>query len=297
MLNISHNHTKSKRPCAIGLILGCLLALMGTSGCSTFRTGPGFSTQVLQQAQEKNFVQDRLHTGLFYLAIFARLPPHSDFLHVYIEGDGQAFSSRHSQSEDPTPKDPVALQLALRDPADAVLWIARPCQYLSDEALRTCPSRYWSGDRYSEEVIAATNAAIEAMVRKAGTRKIGLVGYSGGGTVATLVAARRTNVAWLVTVGANLDHALWTRLHGVTPLVGSLNPIDFAATLRSLPQRHLLGEHDQIVPPPVIDSYLDKLGRPPNARLQVIADFDHHCCWPERWPQLLFQAGVLEVQP
>jgi hypothetical protein len=287
MLNSSHNRAKSPPPYTGALC--CLLALAGASGCSTLRVEGGVPAPVLQQAREGNFVEARLHAGSFDLTTFARLPPHSAELHVYIEGDGQAYSTRYSLSEDPTPEDPIALKLALRDPAAAVLWIARPCQYLNREALQACPSRYWSTGRYAEEVVTAIDAVIEVVAREVGARNIGLVGYSGGGTIAALVSARRKDVAWLVTVGANLDHALWTRLHGLTPLSGSLNPIDFAATLRSVPQRHYLGERDQIVPQTVINSYLDKLGRPTNAKLEVIADFDHHCCWPERWPQLLRQ--------
>ncbi len=295
MLNSSHKPPKSPRTRPALLLAGCVLALL--SGCSSPGTDRGISGEILQQAQKEKFTGGRVHAGAFDLAVFARLPPQADTLHVYIEGDGRAYSSRYRLSDDPTPEDPVALEMALRDPADAVLWVARPCQYLDVEARRGCPSRYWAGDRYSSDVVAAIDAAIESVARWIGARRIGLVGYSGGGTVAALVAARRKDVAWLLTVGANLDHALWTRLHGVPPLRGSLNPVDFAAVLRSVPQQHYLGAHDQIVPPAVIESYLDRLGRPSHAALTIIADYDHHCCWPERWPRLLLQAETLKIKP
>jgi hypothetical protein len=66
-------------------------------------------------------------------------------------------------------------------------------------------------------VISASNQAVDALKQRYGAQEIVLVGYSGGGAVAALVAARRTDVVRLVTVAGNLDHLAWTHLHSVPP--------------------------------------------------------------------------------
>ena len=124
--------------------------------------------------------------------------------------------------------------------------------------------------------------------------KIGLVGYSGGGAIAALIAARRPNVAWLVTVAANLDHKYWTNLHNLTPLSGSLNPADYAARLQSLPQLHLVGGKDTIVPPQVSQSYVNKFTDTSHIKVRRMTGFDHECCWVKVWPQLLCDDRLFE---
>jgi pimeloyl-ACP methyl ester carboxylesterase len=118
-------------------------------------------------------------------------------------------------------------------------------------------------------------------------KKTGLVGYSGGGSIAVLLAARRQDIAWLVTIGANLDLGFWTTLHDVTPLSGSLNPAYYAASIQKLPQLHLIGEKDKIVPASVSRAYLDKVVDKENIRFKTISGFDHQCCWADIWPQPL----------
>ena len=48
-----------------------------------------------------------------------------------------------------------------------------------------------------------------------------LIGYSGGGTLAWLMASRIPETTRVVTIAANLDIDEWTRIHGDSPLSGS----------------------------------------------------------------------------
>ena len=50
------------------------------------------------------------------------------------------------------------------------------------------------------------------------------LGYSGGGTLAMLLAPRFDQTTDVVTVAANLDIDAWTDRHGYSRLSGSLNP-------------------------------------------------------------------------
>lgn len=229
-------------------------------------------------------------SGPFTLVGFRsiRAPSNGD-LSVYIEGDGFAWVTKTQLSSDPTPRIPIALELASEDPSANRLYLARPCQYQSDADLARCNPKYWSGARYSEEVIAAMNAAIDQTVRATGAKRLRLFGFSGGGAIAALIAARRTDVVQLVTVAGNLDHAAWTTVRKVSPLSASLNPADMTSALSRIPQIHFVGKDDTDVPPKVAQSYRSRFSDPARISIIEVPGADHDCCWVERWPGLLKQ--------
>lgn len=204
---------------------------------------------------------------------------------VYIEGDGLAFLSAVRISDDPTPKDPLALKLALRDPRPNVVYIARPCQFVTGPNRRNCSYAYWTFARYNERVIASVDSAVTALRAEANAPGVLLYGYSGGGAVAALLAARRTDVVRLTTIAGVLDHARWTSMDGMTPLDASLNPPDVAAALEKIPQLHYSGAEDTVVPTAVARSFVARFRTPPP--LVVLPGVDHDCCWVNRWSGLL----------
>lgn len=205
---------------------------------------------------------------------------------VYIEGDGRAWRGRRPPL-DPTPPDPMGLHLAALDPAPAVLWIGRPCMYLHDAM--ACDMRWWTSHRYADAVV---HALLEVVRRRVpAPRALTLLGHSGGGALATLMAAKAQgapglHIASLVTVAAPLDLAGWTTLFEVSPLSGSLDPMLSAAGLADLPQRHLAGGRDEVVPVAVVQRFVRALPVPNRARLEVFAQHAHRCCWHEDWPAL-----------
>ena len=215
-------------------------------------------------------------------------------LTVYIEGDGFAWISGSQPSDDPTPREPVALQMALAQPQGEAAYLARPCQYTmgSSASARVCAQRYWTDERFAPQVIHAESQALDELKRRRGASRLILVGYSGGGAVAALLAARRTDVDALVTVAGNLDHRAWAGLHGARPLQGSLNPIDEAHKLVHLAQWHLAGAQDRVVPPQIARSFVERLGAAPMAVLAVEPGFDHACCWAREWPRLWAQLPI-----
>ncbi len=218
----------------------------------------------------------------------ARSSSAGDTLTIYIEGDGRAWLSRERPSADPTPAQPLALQLALRHPREqAVAYLARPCQYVQGAARQSCATAWWTGKRFAPEVIAASNHAVEQLKQRSAARQLVLVGFSGGGAVAALIAAQREDVVRIVTLAGNLDTQAWTTLQRITPLRGSLNPADAWQRLQQIPQLHLIGAEDRIMPAAVAHAY--RAHFPPRAPLQlrVVPGFDHHCCWLEQWPALL----------
>lgn len=207
---------------------------------------------------------------------------------VYIEGDGRAWVSAHTPSPDPTPVNPVALQLAVIDRAENVVYLARPGQYSVDGTDR----RYWLSARFSAEVVDSYLVSIRELARELAAPAIHLVGFSGGGAIAVLVADRlqasdmNTTRLTVRTVGGNLDIEAWTRMLRLTPLSGSLNPADVAARLVTVPQRHLIGLRDRQVPRAVLDAYLARL--PDRGCVEVVeVDVGHGGPWQDAWSRAL----------
>ena len=265
----------------------CLTALV-LAGCG--------STPQLRDGREVAEVMAGSHgwqplsfdVGMFVLKGYARPGPGSDLM-VYIEGDGRAWIKRHVPSNDPTPKDPIALRLAIIDPAPKVLYLGRPCQYTTQNTMKGCHRRFWTISRFSQLVVEAMDAALTQAKKRLGAERLHLIGYSGGGALAVLLASRRKDIATVITVAGNLDHQAWTRKHRVTPLSDSLNPVDAAFSVRDRPQVHLVGLEDDVMPPLVARSFLERMGKPSKARLVTIPGFDHRCCWVKAWAGLLAQ--------
>ena len=210
----------------------------------------------------------------------------SDLLTIYIEGDGLAWITPTLPSQDPTPIHPVALQLALRHSSGAAAYLARPCQYVVGEDRRNCQTAWWTDRRFATEVVQAGSRAVDQLKQRFRASHIVLIGYSGGGAIAALLAAQRKDVTRLVTVAGNLDHVLWTQLHHVSPLTGSLNPADAWQALADVPQVHFVGGSDSIVSREVAESYVARFPANKRPSLRVIEGFDHACCWVAQWPEI-----------
>ena len=267
-------------------VLAVLVALQ-LAGCAAgdlFLDRHGLADRIGARA---GYVKTLVTAEPFVLTAYYRIAEPGESLTVYIEGDGQAWLSRRRLATDPTPTDPVALRLAALDPSPNVVYLARPCHYTEPRLNPFCGPAYWSNKRFAGEVIAAMDQAVENFRRRSRAREVHLVGYSGGGAVATLIAARRRDVGSLRTIAGNLDHVTLNRHHRVSPLTGSLNPIDFAPALARLPQRHFVGSDDRVVPPFIAEGFARRAASSRCIRVTVVEDVTHAKGWVERWPDLL----------
>ena len=107
-------------------------------------------------------------------------------------------------------------------------------------------------------------------------------GYSGGGTLATLLAPRFYATTDLITIAANLDIDAWTDLHAFSRLAGSLNPAQQPPLPAQIRQRHYVGGKDRVVPREVTAR-----GPIRPDMLVVLPAYDHTCCWEKIWPAVL----------
>jgi pimeloyl-ACP methyl ester carboxylesterase len=203
-------------------------------------------------------------------------------LHVYIGGDGTPWLSGRWLASDPTPTAPVALELASRDPRGA-LYLGRPCYHGAGPAER-CHPALWSSKRYGAAVVSSMVAALSRLLERDAPSQVVLFGYSGGGTLAMLIAERLAQVAAVMTVAGNLDVSAWTALHGYETLTGSLDPGARAPLPARITQIHLVGADDRNVPPRLTRAMAARQQR---GQVVVVPDYDHVCCWVEAWPSLL----------
>lgn len=242
----------------------------------------------VQQAHELGF-DDRIVRGDgFYHRVFSNRRSNDELLHVYIEGDGRAWLDDTTVSTDPTPKHAVMLELMGLDP-HASVYVGRPC-YLGLAHSEECHPGWWTDRRYSARVVQSMGRVIERLAAAGGHDGFVLFGHSGGGTIATLLAARLPETQAVITLAPNLDVAAWARLHGYTPLEGSLDPARIRRFPPDVPQVHWFGARDENVPPtlaPRLERWRE------NHALRVMEDFDHACCWASIWPAQLAELKIL----
>ena len=266
---------------------GWLLAATLLAGGCALPSPQARGDHALQQAPAAGWQPARLTAGRFELLALHAAPAEAEVpeLAVFIEGDGLAWLDPRTPSDDPTPRDPLALRLALAEPHRPSAWLARPCQYASASAAARCRQSDWTAARFSEEIIASMNAALDQLKQRLGARQLVLVGYSGGGAVAALLAARRDDVAQLVTVAAVLDTGAWTRAHGLSPLAGSLDPMRVAPGLAALPQWHFVGTRDAVTGRAAVQPFVDRQpGR--HAHIEALPFTHADSRWAADWPRL-----------
>jgi poly(3-hydroxybutyrate) depolymerase len=218
----------------------------------------------------------------FQHTAFARVTDGDALLILFIEGDGTPWvQGGRVIAADPTSRRPLMLELAAGT-RGSVLYLGRPC-YFAAHSDPACDPRWWTSERYGQPVVASMAAAAERFRQEHHLGRILLVGHSGGGTLAVLLAHRLPQVAGVVSIAGNLDPAEWTRQNGYLPLTGSLDPALEPPLDPALPQWYLEGGRDRVVPEKMAARYL---ARVPAERIWRYPDFTHMCCWRRVWPQV-----------
>lgn len=266
------------------IILPCL----HLSGCLSSTSMPSPETRTLHVAhfaKKIGWKEHAIHADQFTLKTYgSAVPSKTNRLTIYIEGDGLAWLSENSPSHNPTPVIPTGFKMAMQDQKnDPIVYLARPCQFVFKEDWRNCRQAYWTHLRFSPEVIHAMNQAVTHLKKYYHAKQIILIGYSGGGTIATLLSARRRDVIQLITVAAILDTDYWVNQERLTPLYGSLNPANEWKKLVSIPQTHWVGGKDSVVRKEVAFAFANHFPAVKKPTIIVMPAFDHACCWAKDW--------------
>lgn len=279
--------------------MACTTLLAACSPLTPERDRLALAAAAHERAQAAHWLSRELPTRDFILQSF-HSPPRACHtqppcaplqLTVFIEGDGRAWDTRTSPSRNPTPHRSQALALALAHPQQPAAYLARPCQYLPLASQPQCTPQTWTQQRFSDSAVRNLNDAIDNLKTLFQADTLHLVGFSGGGVLAALLAARRDDVARLTTLAAPLDLAAWTRLHQVSAMPHAINPADVRAQLDGVNQLHLAGTEDRIVPPTLVQHFVQGFNKESRAtgrvRFKQVAGVDHQCCWVQHWPAVL----------
>lgn len=242
--------------------------------------------------QTQNFNQTAKDLNLSKLTISGKdfpmvyfingIKKNNEHLHVYLGGDGIPWLDVMTRSEDPTPTNSIVLQLMSQDDMPS-LYLGRPC-YHGLSKTSSCNYYYWTDGRYSLKIIDNMHDAIKHMIDKYNVKKLTLIGFSGGGALATLLANKIPRTRTVVTIAGVLDTDEWTRFHHYSPLKGSDNPAEQPPLKRYIRQIHLVGDKDKNIPSSINSKFLNKQY---SAEIVHYKDADHVCCWPEHWPNVL----------
>ncbi|WP_129641391.1 alpha/beta fold hydrolase [Peristeroidobacter agariperforans] len=260
----------------VRVALNAISALLLLGGCTS--AGQRLDRRAQQAGLEIVHVTAGEFPSIVYLKRGAAADHARQPLTIFLESDGIPWLGR-APSDDPTTRQPVALEMLMRSAAPAA-YVTRPCY----NGLRSdkCNVELWTGARYSADVVDSMVATVREAQRRVGAEQVALVGYSGGGSLAVLIAERLENVFSVVTVAANLDTDAWTEHHRYLRLSQSLNPA-LSDQPHPWPELHLRGANDRVVPLATIERYFLRY---PRAQQRTIEGFDHVCCWVRDWPTI-----------
>lgn len=234
-------------------------------------------------ASINKFEKKLVKAGDFVITTYQRVSDKDSPYVFYIEGDGSISIGRYAIADNPTPSKVMLFKIATLDTRPNIVYIARPCQYTPVELNPNCNQDYWTDKRMAEEVIESTNIVINSINNG---NPASLVGFSGGGGVAILVAARNKHIKDIITIAGNLDIENFSKHHGIYALKESLNPIDYAINISNIPQLHLSGSKDAIVPSKIMQGYI-KASSSDCTQQKIFPNITHTKGWDKVWQEVL----------
>jgi hypothetical protein len=239
--------------------------------------------EVEKVASINKFEKKLVKAGDFVITTYQRISDKDSPYVFYIEGDGSISIGRYAIADNPTPSKVMLFKLATLDTRPNVVYIARPCQYTPVELNSNCNQVYWTDKRMAKEVIESTNIVINSINNG---KPASLVGFSGGGGTAILVAVRNKHIKDIITIAGNLDIESFSKYHGVYALKKSLNPIDYAIKINNIPQLHILGSKDTIVPNSIMHGYV-KASSSNCIQQKIFPNITHTKGWDKVWQDVL----------
>ncbi len=260
-------------------VFAVLGVLWGVVGCVV-----SSGERIQNLASKNNYASSIEQSAGFSQLVFSNQQPLAEnkSVNIYLEGDGVPWQFRYFVSPDPTPRNPLMLDLMALDKHSA-FYVGRPCYNgFSEEA--PCEPKYWTSSRHAKVLVDSMSGTISRLVDQSGALAVNLFGFSGGGAMAMLLAGQLSNTKTVVTLAGNLDLKAWTSLHGYSPLYGSLDPATQPLLSASIKQIHLMGEKDTNIPSTIS---LKQVQRQKNSDYYVFDNFRHSGPWREVWPRVL----------
>ncbi|WP_342267978.1 alpha/beta hydrolase [Candidatus Tisiphia endosymbiont of Empis tessellata] len=235
-------------------------------------------------ASMNKFEKKLVKAGDFVITTYQRVSDKDSPYVFYIEGDGSISIGCYAIADNPTPSRVMLFKLATLDTRPNIVYIARVhAKYTPMELNPNCNQAYWTDKRMAEDMIESTNIVINSINNG---NPASLVGFSGGGGVAILVAARNKHIKDIITVAGNLDIENFSKHHGIYALKKSLNPINYAIKISNIPQLHLSGAKDAIVPSKIMHGYV-KASSSNCVQQKIFPNITHTKGWDKVWQDVL----------
>lgn len=264
--------------CSLLLLISGLLAGCGSAASAFDQSATGLGL-VPQSVAGKDFVHTVYESSTL-------MGTSRENLHIYLDGDGTPWFDNRYVTDDPTPLKSTVLRLVKQDKGPAI-YLGRPCYHQAQQMPTNCTQDLWTSARYSPQVVASMVSALNHYLANKPYKRVTLIGFSGGGTLAMLMAPHLPQVTAVITLAGNLDTDAWAQRHGYRPLTGSLNPARQPPLSAAIRQIHIIGADDRNIFPELTKSVL---AHQANARLIILPEVDHHCCWEKYLPQILSDA-------
>lgn len=199
---------------------------------------------------------------------------------VAIEGDGRPWLTRSRIARNPTADDPLLWNWFSQWSGQA-LYLGRPC-YFAQSLMQTDPAcaPYWyTNGRYSAGVVDSLRKALQQL---APNRPLILLGHSGGGTLAMLLAPKLPQACAVVTLAGNLNVDAWAKAHDYSPLAGSLDPAQEPPLPARIDQWHLYSAQDRTIQA----TWILAEARRQHAHAIAEPASSHDRGWRPLWPQI-----------
>ncbi len=238
-------------------------------------------------AKKNHYQASIIHTSIFPIQIFYQAHKSKHAI-IYLEGDGLVINKYGEVAMNSTPTDPIALRLACADDRKLTkIVIHRPYHYIKDP---NANSRYWTTARYAPEVIKSIAETIKNCQQQFSFSTMELVAYSGGASVALLLAPHLQNLQRITSFAGNLDHKDWTSYHNTNPLFESLDPLENKKILGEISQIHFLGTNDANTTVDLGLKYKQNINSD-RVVITPIDGFEHDSDWPSVWKKQIVKMG------
>ena len=236
-----------------------------------------------RHARDMGLQRELVNTTALPLIVYSTPGPHnSDQLHVYLGGDGLPWRNLITISNDPSPRSPQVLRFMQKDPQPAI-FLGRPC-YQGLAQTPPCDYIHWTAGRFSKAIAGSMSNALQQIIKRRSISRVTLIGYSGGGALAILLAHHIKQTTTVVTIAGTLDTDAWARHHNYSPLNESINPATLPPLPEHIKQIHLQGKRDKNIPPHITNAFILRQHKP---EVILYPQANHDCCWLKHWPAIV----------
>ncbi|MDZ7924352.1 MAG: alpha/beta fold hydrolase [Marinagarivorans sp.] len=264
-----------------------LIALLLLQACTSVQCRDCISLKLPINAEDAANMRNQNNSGLREVNASIKNAQSASW-HIYLEGDGNPWRKGLWPNTNPNSRQQLALQLMNID-NNASVYLQRPCYGYVGIPPAPCVPALWTSARYGEAVVAALDQALDKLQQNYGRKPLILIGHSGGGTLAMLLAQRRKDVRGVITLAGNLDPNAWTAHHHYLPLHESLNPSLAPALPATVFRWHFIGTKDVVIPAAINQH---AVAQDPLAQLRVYP-FGHDDGWKKMWPAILSELAVV----